>query len=290
MKNIFKSAATAAALVAAPLPVAADDNWNITSTLGLDAHMRPGDTDQQGDHKQASTVLRDPHGNVFGLTTGIYTPQRDALGDQFDTATGTFTYGIETPYIPGTNQYGTYITGGLANGFVLENWQDTVAFIHGGHARTSTATTDGLYPILSLGARVDREFNLADYGAATLDLNTAAYGIMGTDRVALGGAAYISLNFGDGDAFRPDLSGLPVMPISHDFSLYTGLNLEARAYNLPTDRMGTETLNPSAVLGAAFTKENLSFGAEYRQSLTPEIRGTDEKPVGTFIFKMGLKF
>lgn len=261
---------------------------SISAAVKIDNHTKQGQSDARGDEKGAAIVLRTDDGKVFGIETGIYTPQFGRNRAARDTASIIATLGRETEQ--DHRSVGIYGSVGYANGIVLNQWHSFVNARHDGHARTSPASSQGRV-VLGVVARVDEDRTLASIGNANIDLNGAVFGTVGTTKAAVGAGAFISLNGGGQDAhFRPTLPDMPLRAITPVYSLYAGMTVSARAYDLATDKLGTETFKTTAVLGAQARLGRLNAGIEFQKDLSPEIKHRNATPVGRTMMRIGFDF
>ncbi len=259
--------------------------WDFAFAWMPDGNLQKGDTDKGGDRKQGQIVARNlQNGLVLGLNTGLITPQGridDTVGKQVqlrDTGFAEIVGGYETSNAKYDPQYGLYGHLGVINGPINGIWQDAIIKAHGGHARTSDASS-AMVPYLGVSARVDKAFNLASLGPANLDINTAAFANATTMDVSAGLATYASLNFSDSAAFKPTLPGMPMQSNSEGTSLYAGVVTQAFAYDRPTHVLGTAPFRATAVAGVAFNLRNIGVGFEYQKPLINETAKGWEKPV-----------
>jgi|GEM_PF-3899788 len=259
--------------------------WDFAFAWMPDGNLQKGDTDKGGDRKQGQIVARNlKNGLVLGFNTGLITPQGridETVGKKVqlrDTGFAEIVAGVETANAKYDPQYGLYGHLGVINGPVNGIWQDIIIKAHGGHARTSDASS-GMAPYLGVSARVDKAFNLANLGPAALDINTAAFANATTMDVSAGLATYASLNFSDSTAFKPTLPGMPMQSNSEGTSLYAGVVAQAFAYDRPTHVLGTAPFRATGVLGVAFNHKNIGIGVEYQKPLLNETAKGWEKPV-----------
>ncbi len=262
----------------------AETGPRVTIGAKMDNHTKPGQSDARGDEKYATISVRDNKSMVYAVETGIFTPQFDKKRESRDTGYITATIGHET------HNLGVYATAGLANGAILDGWQNFVAASHGGHARTSEASSSARI-VFGASARVDQDATIVEFENVKFDLDVPVFAQARTDKVAFGGGVFVSMNVGTNSDFRPNLPGFPIDNQQSAVSVYGGVTATTRIYDLETDKLGTKPIKFSAVAGVSVRKGALSLSAEYQKDLTQEIRGSNmPAPIGRTMITAGLNF
>lgn len=295
--------ATGSAAVALTSPETRSQTLEVLAAWMPDGNLTPGNTDKGGDRKQGQLTVRTDDGHVYGLESGLVTPQGvidfDSPRDvkQFDTGFFRAIYGIETqPADAGDTTYGLYASLGVINGFTTDTWHDLVLWGHGGHGRLSPSSSD-MVPYLEISARMDQAFRLTELGdLGALDLNTAAFTRLGTMETSLGAGAFLSLNMGDTDtvSFQPNLPGMPLKAAKSTATIYGGVTARGIIYDRATDITGeTYPLKLTTAFGAAITTgKSFTLGAEYQIDMSPDVYNgyADNKTVNKIIGFARLKF
>jgi hypothetical protein len=283
--SLAQKALSASSLAAASVSsnAQAQTGPSITIAGKIDSHTKEGQSDARGDEKWGTIVVRDGH-MVYAVQTGILTPQFDKQRKSRDTASIMGTVGYET------NDFGVYASAGQLNGRVLRKWQDFVTARHGGTARISEASSKARIGF-GISARVDEDLNVATLGNTKIDIDGAFFAHARTDMIMAGASAFISVNGGADPDFRPDLPGLPLRNQNTSYSFYGGITATARAYDLPTDDLGTKFMKFSVVAGASLRKGRMSMGAELQKDIRPEVDGPKMKtPISRIAVKVGFDF
>lgn len=275
----------AAALTAPALGAPLEHETSVTTAYTSDTHVRRGQTDALGDLKRPQLVVR-RDGWVLGAEAAMITPQRGADRAQFDTGLASVTIGKEG------ERGGVYATIGQTGGFASELMYDLIDRSHAasgmGPSRKSPASrAPGAF--VAVSGRADAELELAALGPATLKLEGAAHGTLGTIKQSVGATALLALESRDA-RFRPDVPDVPV-DASRGTVAYVGLAAEGVARDVVTDRLGTEPLRLDAVAGVKLgLGRSTSIGVEARQPLQPTVRGVDDAPISTVRFTLSTSF
>lgn len=230
-----------------------------------DANVSKGTSDAGGDLKDGEMFWRSgkkPGGyhDVLGVSGRMVTPQKGAGGKQFDTGEIRITAGRET------ETTGVYVSVGQTNGKSSKILHDIIDAGHHavgmGDSRKSPASSTGHISVQASG-RVDRQLAL---GSSHISLNSAAFGTLGTDKIAAGGAALISIGT-ENRSVRPDVPDLPTIPKSGS-GVYAGIDMRKVAKDITTDRLGTTALQSGVVVGVhADLGKNASVFAEARKEI-----------------------
>lgn len=260
----------------------------LTTAMLVDSNLSQGDSDIAGDRKVVSAAWRDGHGRVLALETGIVTPQFSSAGRSHDTGYAALSFGLEDSYSEDRPQRGVYASAGVINGSVLRAWQNTIADLHGGTARTSQATSAGR-PLVGVAAREDRHFRLAEAGGIGVKAHSVVAGALRTDKAFMMAGGFVSA--GDRDhQFRPNISGLPV-DTQRGSAVYVGLTAQANIYDVATHRLGTQFGQATVHAGGSAQLGRVTVRAEIQKDLFKEIDNpATARPVSRYMAGVGIRF
>jgi hypothetical protein len=265
--------------------------YNLTFSHVSDANIKEGDSDKPGDATIFEGVARAKDGYVIAARADIITPPigpkgpKDKKGKQFDTAINSLTIGQE-----GEN-YGVYGKIGFVNGKALDRMYGVVDRIHQVMGMTQpprrSPPSSPSTLMIGIAARNDFEIGQVNLGPMHLGLQAAAFGELSTVRTAGGGGVFLTAGQGD---FKPDLPGMPASEIKGS-TLYAGVIAQGVAKDIATDKLGTNSLQVSAVAGAALRfNEYAALGVSFESPLTNPVKDSPHKPVPYVGAKLNISF
>jgi|GEM_PF-2664713 len=274
-----------------------DHKWAVSVGFTQDTHYKLSDSDANGDVLTGDVTLYnlDPS-NAFvwhiGARSSIETPQKNKKGKQYDTGKSYIGGGFS----PREGEDGYFVEGkfGDINQKTANIMSDLKCFVHENleglsrsDERFSPPSSSGKI-LANIAGGYTTQFAKTEIGTSGWHSSLYAKPTieLGTDRRAAGveGGVLIA------STKKASPSQTPLQK-KGDVALFAGMGGDYIAYDVKTDKSGTETMQASVLAGAKWhATDSLSVTAEYVQPLTPETATSSSKAAKRFGLRLTYTF
>lgn len=261
--------------------------YSVTVAFDMDRHWSLNTTDDPGDGKTGyarldATDYEKGYSWWVGVNSYILTPPEKG-GKQFDT-TGSSLYG-GVGRMPGQDGWDVSARLGWLNDDIFSRpmiefmdwWHEEFAGLEGGGRHSPL--TSGPRILAGVEARHTHTLTKTKLGKnGQASIKVIPNVTVGTDLVAasVGGMIEYTSNNKDYDSQKPSPKAK-----QGDFAVYGTINGAAVAYDIVTEKSGTNFARASFEVGGKVRVfDNVDLGAHYVQDLTNPVKGSSQKQVG----------
>ncbi len=283
-------------------------HWAVRGTYRADTSNKKGDSDANGDFKDASATMyridEDKNREIHvGVKSGIHTTQSDnatrtttdkglSTGRQFDTASTILYGGFGS--LPGEEEWN--ITGrlGVANGGPFSTaMRDLMDRVHKGNGIKNprhSPFSSGQWLVAGVEGNYDRQLWIKElFGSNTHFVGRGGVGLtVGSDVV--GGKASLTVGLTNAKNGVLSTSGVPYL--NHlEWALYAQGSVGAKAWDRASDRQGTYPLSATVKGGVMLGLfDGLTLDAYYERQFLQEIAKRNNPPVSAMGLGISYKF